>query len=87
MSAAACLLVNVTVKLIHLLPVQFNRGGRGGGGGGRSRSNWQDITRDNEKLERYYNEPGIIPDEEREAFWEYMRKDLPNSFRFTGSRG
>ncbi|KAJ5294927.1 hypothetical protein N7508_009748 [Penicillium antarcticum] len=63
--------------------------GRGGGGGssGRTRSIWQDISRENEKFERYYNEPEFLPEEEREIFWATMRKDLPNSFRFTGSRG
>lgn len=75
--------------LICLFPSQFNRGGRGGGGGGggRSRNNWQDINRNNAKMERYYTESGIIPEEELETFWDYMRRDLPNSFRFTGSRG
>ncbi|CAP93946.1 Pc16g12760 [Penicillium rubens Wisconsin 54-1255] len=62
--------------------------GRGGGGGaGRTRAQWQDITRENEKFERYYNEPEFLPEEEKELFWATMRKDLPNSFRFTGSRG
>lgn len=63
--------------------------GRGGGGGGagRTRSQWQDLTRENEKFERYYNEPEFLPEEEKDAFWATMRKDLPNSFRFTGSRG
>ena len=63
--------------------------GRGGGrGGGRApRQNYQDIPKQNEKLERYYNELGAIPEEEKEAFWEALRRDLPNSFRFTGSRG
>ncbi|KAJ5217781.1 uncharacterized protein N7469_011406 [Penicillium citrinum] len=64
---------------------KFNRGGRGGGGGGRT--NWSEITRSNEKLERYYNELGIVPEEEKEEFWAAIRRDLPNSFRFTGSRG
>jgi multisite-specific tRNA:(cytosine-C5)-methyltransferase len=41
----------------------------------------------NEKLERFYTEQGFIPEEEREAFWEALRRDLPNSFRFTGSKG
>lgn len=86
MFGSSSLIIDATVRLICLSLLQFNRGGRGGGGG-RSRSNWNDITRNNEKLESYYNEPGIIPEEEREAFWEYMRRDLPNSFRFTGSRG
>jgi multisite-specific tRNA:(cytosine-C5)-methyltransferase len=38
-------------------------------------------------MERYYTDSGIIPEEELEIFWDYMRRDLPNSFRFTGSRG
>ncbi|KAJ5091419.1 Methyltransferase (Ncl1) [Penicillium alfredii] len=62
-------------------------GSRGGGGGGRTRSQWNDYKRENEKLERYYNEPEFIPEEEKEVFWATLRKDLPNSFRFTGSRG
>ncbi|KAJ5901799.1 Methyltransferase (Ncl1) [Penicillium taxi] len=67
---------------------KFSKGGRGGGSGGvRSRNNWQDISRTNEKLERYYNEPEFIPEEEKEAFWSTLQRDLPNSFRFTGSRG
>ncbi|KAJ5819518.1 Methyltransferase (Ncl1) [Penicillium riverlandense] len=66
------------------------RGGKKGGGRGggvRKPSAYQDIPKTNEKLERYYNEPGIIPEEDREEFWTTMRRDLPNSFRFTGSRG
>ncbi|KAJ5578416.1 uncharacterized protein N7459_007380 [Penicillium hispanicum] len=67
---------------------KFNRGGRGGGGGGgRSRNGWQDISRTNERMEKFYNEPEFIPDEEKDEFWTTMRRDLPNSFRFTGSRG
>jgi multisite-specific tRNA:(cytosine-C5)-methyltransferase len=53
----------------------------------RKPSAYQDIPKTNEKLERYYNEPGIIPEEDQEEFWTTMRRDLPNSFRFTGSRG
>ncbi|OOF95366.1 hypothetical protein ASPCADRAFT_207840 [Aspergillus carbonarius ITEM 5010] len=62
------------------------KGGRGGGGG-RERQNWQQVPRENAKFENYYNSQGFIPEEEREAFWEAIRRDLPNSFRFTGSRG
>lgn len=61
--------------------------GQGGRGGGGQRQNWTDIPKTNEKFERFYNEQGFIPEEEREVFWEYLRRDLPNSFRFTGSRG
>ncbi|KAL1856619.1 tRNA (cytosine-5-)-methyltransferase ncl1 [Paecilomyces lecythidis] len=62
------------------------KSGRGGGGGGQRRA-WRDIERHNEKFEKYYNELGIIPEEEKEAFWDALRRDLPNSFRFTGSKG
>ncbi|KAA8651696.1 hypothetical protein EYZ11_008985 [Aspergillus tanneri] len=62
------------------------RGKKGGQAGG-VRQNWQDVPKTNAKLEDYYNRQGFIPEEEREAFWETLRRDLPNSFRFTGSRG
>jgi multisite-specific tRNA:(cytosine-C5)-methyltransferase len=62
------------------------QGGRGGGARGQ-RQNYADIPKTNEKLERFYTEQGFIPQEEREAFWEALRRDLPNSFRFTGSKG
>ncbi|OJJ50043.1 hypothetical protein ASPZODRAFT_157038 [Penicilliopsis zonata CBS 506.65] len=66
---------------------KFSGGRRGGGGGSGQRQNWEDIPKHNEKFERFYDEQGIIPAEEREVFWEALRRDLPNSFRFTGSRG
>ncbi|KAL3493472.1 S-adenosyl-L-methionine-dependent methyltransferase [Aspergillus germanicus] len=67
---------------------KFSKGGRGGGnGGGAQRRDWQDFPRSNERFENYYNSQDIIPEEEREIFWETLRKDLPNSFRFTGSKG
>ncbi|EHY53874.1 tRNA (cytosine-5-)-methyltransferase ncl1 [Exophiala dermatitidis] len=69
------------------------KGGRGGGRGGGghrprqdNRTNKAEISRYNEKFEEYYNQLGIIPEEERSDFWEAMRRDLPNSFRFTGSK-
>ena len=46
------------------------------------------IKKNNEQFERYYNELGIVPEgEEREAFWAALRRELPNSFRFCGSKG
>ncbi|KIW93700.1 uncharacterized protein Z519_05014 [Cladophialophora bantiana CBS 173.52] len=64
--------------------------GSGGGGGPRprpdNRGSKQDISRYNDKFEQYYNQLGIITDEERDDFWKAMRRDLPNSFRFTGSK-
>ncbi|KAK4938759.1 tRNA (cytosine-5-)-methyltransferase ncl1 [Elasticomyces elasticus] len=69
------------------------RGGRGRGGGGQgnrpradNRTSKQDIPRHNDKFEQYYNQLGIISEDDKTAFWEAMRRDLPNSFRFTGSR-
>lgn len=29
----------------------------------------------------------IIGEDEREKFWEALRRELPNSFRFAGSKG
>jgi multisite-specific tRNA:(cytosine-C5)-methyltransferase len=66
---------------------QGNRGGKGGGHRAERSTNWSEISRTNEKLERYYNEPEFIPEEEKEEFWNAIKRDLPNSFRFTGSRG
>ncbi|OAP56493.1 hypothetical protein AYL99_09672 [Fonsecaea erecta] len=70
-----------------------NRGGGGGSGGGgprpqpdNRRNNRLNISRCNDKFEHYYSQLDIVPVEERDAFWEAMRRDLPNSFRFTGSR-
>lgn len=48
--------------------------------------NKADVDRHNDKYERYYNELGLVPNDDREDFWEAMRRDLPNSFRFTGSK-
>lgn len=78
---------------MHLLtcPPQSGRGGgRGGGrdgGSERDRQPWASVGQENELLERLYNDSGIIPEDEKEDFWKAMRRDLPNSFRFTGSRG
>ncbi|KAL9615871.1 MAG: hypothetical protein Q9160_009192 [Pyrenula sp. 1 TL-2023] len=67
------------------------RGGRGQSGGGpprrAQRAQRQEIERRNTQYEQYYNELGIVPEGEREVFWAAMRRDLPNSFRFTGSKG
>jgi multisite-specific tRNA:(cytosine-C5)-methyltransferase len=68
--------------------------GRGGGSGagGRqfedNRVSFDQVNKHNDKFERYYNTLDIVPDgPEREAFWTALRRELPNSFRFTGSKG
>ncbi|KAI8633391.1 S-adenosyl-L-methionine-dependent methyltransferase [Xylariaceae sp. FL1651] len=73
------------------------RGGRKGGdrkgGDGRPKPrvdtyrSYPDIPRSNEKLERYYNSALPLDEAEKTEFWEALRKDLPNSFRFCGSKG
>ncbi|EMD00459.1 hypothetical protein BAUCODRAFT_20558 [Baudoinia panamericana UAMH 10762] len=67
------------------------RGG-GGGGGGRqyvdNRQSFEDVNKHNEKMERFYNTIDIVPSgADRDAFWAALRTELPNSFRFTGSKG
>ncbi|KJX94378.1 methyltransferase ncl1 like protein [Zymoseptoria brevis] len=68
--------------------------GRGGGGGGGQRQyadnrvSFNDVDKSNEKFERFYNTINIVPaGPERDAFWAALKKELPNSFRFTGSKG
>ncbi|KAL1960821.1 hypothetical protein VTO42DRAFT_5804 [Malbranchea cinnamomea] len=62
------------------------RGKKKFGPRGSRAADFTPIVRKNERFESYYNGLGIVPEEEREQFWEAMRRDLPNSFRFTGSR-
>ncbi|KAI9847586.1 MAG: hypothetical protein M1837_002160 [Sclerophora amabilis] len=51
------------------------------------RRDYTETVKQNEKYERYYDELGIVDDEERESFWATLRTELPNSFRFAGSKG
>ena len=58
--------------------------------GGRQRAqraDYTEVTKRNALFEKYYNELGIVPDCERDDFAAFLRKELPISFRFTGSRG
>ncbi|KAM5348201.1 hypothetical protein ACJ41O_008025 [Fusarium nematophilum] len=66
------------------------RGGGGGRGGGQAGGGWRDypaIPKENEKLQRFYDTLLQLPEEEKQAYWEALRRELPNSFRFTGSKG
>lgn len=45
------------------------------------------MPKHNEKLERYYNSVLGLAEEEKEDFWAALRRELPNSFRFAGSKG
>ena len=64
---------------------------RGGGRSGQSRGGTErtpkkDVVRYNEKYCKYYDSLNLVPKEEKEALWKFMGRDLPNSFRFTGSK-
>ncbi|GAW24748.1 hypothetical protein ANO14919_143400 [Xylariales sp. No.14919] len=48
---------------------------------------YPDIPKNNEKLEGFYNSLLPLEDSEKSEFWEALRRDLPNSFRFCGSKG
>ena len=48
---------------------------------------FEKVEKHNEKLERYYNGVLSLPEEEKLGFWAALRRELPNSFRFAGSKG
>ncbi|KAI9814927.1 MAG: hypothetical protein M1826_002132 [Phylliscum demangeonii] len=45
------------------------------------------VVKENQKYEAYYNQLGVVDEKDREAFWAALRRELPSSFRFTGSKG
>ncbi|KAI2619999.1 S-adenosyl-L-methionine-dependent methyltransferase [Hypoxylon sp. NC1633] len=70
------------------------RGGRKGGSNRGPRGDpsapyrsYNDIVKENKNMENYYN--GALPfeDDERSNFWDALKRELPNSFRFCGSKG
>ncbi|OTB03354.1 hypothetical protein M426DRAFT_23913 [Hypoxylon sp. CI-4A] len=67
---------------------------RGGRKGGSSRGDasapyrsYNDIVKENKNLENYYNSALPLEESERSDFWEALKRELPNSFRFCGSKG
>ncbi|KAK0643456.1 S-adenosyl-L-methionine-dependent methyltransferase [Cercophora newfieldiana] len=74
-----------------------NRGGGRGGGRGagangeraphRPYQTFPEVPKENEKFERYYKGMLNLPEEEQAEFWAALRRELPNSFRFCGSKG
>ncbi|KAI8961627.1 S-adenosyl-L-methionine-dependent methyltransferase [Daldinia sp. FL1419] len=70
------------------------RGGRKGGSNRAPRGDapvpyrsYNEIVKENKNLEKYYNSALPLEDEERTEFWEALKRELPNSFRFCGSKG
>jgi hypothetical protein len=51
------------------------------------RGNYTSIATENALYERFYKESQILPEDEWEPFWEALKRTLPTTFRFTGSRG
>ena len=48
---------------------------------------FEKVEKRNEKLERFYNDVLGLSDEEKSEFWAALKRELPNSFRFAGSKG
>jgi multisite-specific tRNA:(cytosine-C5)-methyltransferase len=45
------------------------------------------VEKHNERLERFYNNVLGLSEEEKPDFWAALKRELPNSFRFAGSKG
>ncbi|KAI7919915.1 tRNA (cytosine-5-)-methyltransferase NCL1 [Pyricularia oryzae] len=52
-----------------------------------NRYNYANLPKENEKLQKFYDELLQLPEEERAEFWTAYQRELPNSFRFCGSKG
>lgn len=65
------------------------RGSRGQGSGGQdgSYTSYPEIEKTNQALEIYYNTLLALSEDEQKIFWDTLKRDLPNSFRFCGSKG
>eukprot|EP00116_Pleurobrachia_bachei_P000864 sb/3461126/ len=48
---------------------------------------WKEIPKENAAFEAYYKALGIIPEDQWDTFMEYLRKDLPSTFRVVDARG
>ncbi|CAI6327186.1 unnamed protein product [Periconia digitata] len=62
-----------------------NKNNRSGGRDNRTES-WLDQPRKNELFESYYRMGGFLDEAEFEQMWKSLASDLPNSFRFTGTK-
>jgi len=59
---------------------------RGAGPAKGERGNYASVTTENALYERFYKESNVVPEEEWEGFWGALKRTLPTTFRFTGSR-
>ncbi|VVD00023.1 unnamed protein product [Leptidea sinapis] len=51
-----------------------------------TRTNYDDIIRENAVFEQYYKEQNICPEEEWDEFMKCLKTNLPTAFRITGSK-
>ncbi|TGZ80021.1 S-adenosyl-L-methionine-dependent methyltransferase [Ascodesmis nigricans] len=51
------------------------------------RGSYESIPNENALYEKFYKESGFIPEEEWDDFWSALKRTLPTTFRFTGSKG
>ncbi|KAM0328231.1 hypothetical protein ACHAQA_005640 [Verticillium albo-atrum] len=65
----------------------FNKQGRHSGPRSESWKSYAQVEKKNEKLQGYYDGLLQLPEEERQQFWDALKRELPNSFRFAGSKG
>lgn len=71
----------------------FNRNKNGGPKRDRDahrpgvRGSYDTIVSENALYEKYYKEAKVVPEEEWDDFWSALKRTLPTTFRFTGSRG
>jgi multisite-specific tRNA:(cytosine-C5)-methyltransferase len=56
-------------------------------GAHRPYERYPDVVKSNLRLEQYYNDLLQFPEEENKEFWDALKRELPNSFRFCGSKG
>ncbi|KAG0232666.1 tRNA (cytosine(34)-C(5))-methyltransferase [Actinomortierella wolfii] len=49
-------------------------------------TSYEEVVRENEKMEAYYKAQKLVSDEEWPTFWSYLKQTLPTTFRITGSR-
>ncbi|KAK4156861.1 mitochondrial GTPase [Chaetomidium leptoderma] len=55
--------------------------------GHRPYHSYPEVPKENKRLEQYYNSLVDLPEDERADFWAALKRELPNSFRFCGSKG
>ncbi|PHH65877.1 hypothetical protein CDD81_1246 [Ophiocordyceps australis] len=68
----------------------FRGKARRGGGRGGAGAVWRDyaaVPKVHAKLQEYYDVLLQLPEDEKRLYWEALRRELPNSFRFCGSKG